>query len=72
MLQIVLATMSSKNLNAGGGAAGQRSCKKLSLYCFLGFANSGQKRLRRREPNSPVFNAEIFNFAGSPSIPFEQ
>jgi len=70
MLQIVLAT-SSTNLNAGG-ALRQRSCQKPSLHCFLGFANSGQKRLRRREPNLPVFNAEIFNFAGSPGIPFEQ
>lgn len=49
--------------------------KRLPKYdtrlVFLGLLAGGQKSVRHRSQNSPVFNAEIFDFDGSPGIPSE-
>jgi hypothetical protein len=50
------------------GRCGKEAAKNRRCIVFW-VCKQWSERLRRREPNSPVFNAEIFNFAGSPGIP---
>jgi hypothetical protein len=46
--------------------------KDVTRLVVLGLGGNGQEGSRRRSQNSIISNVEIFNFAGSAGIPFDQ